>query len=152
MFKQYNRGMRYPDGGGLTAEGRAKREQVRFEAAELFAAGLTPPQVAHQLRVTRKSANLWHRAWKNGGKAALASKGPAGIAVPAGRAADRGPGVGAGTRSDRARVAGPAMDSGQDQHADRRVDRGLLHAARDLLPAASDRMVATGPDPTRGRA
>ncbi|MGW2636332.1 helix-turn-helix domain-containing protein, partial [Streptomyces sp. NPDC001348] len=26
--------MRYADGGGLTAAGRAKREAVRFEAAE----------------------------------------------------------------------------------------------------------------------
>jgi len=28
----YLRGMRYPDGGGLTADERARREQVRLEA------------------------------------------------------------------------------------------------------------------------
>ncbi|GLW46846.1 hypothetical protein Stsp02_25080 [Streptomyces sp. NBRC 14336] len=31
--------MRYADGGGLTAAGRAKREAVRFEAAEMFERG-----------------------------------------------------------------------------------------------------------------
>jgi putative transposase len=29
--------MRYPDGGGLSAQGRAKREAVRMRAAEWFA-------------------------------------------------------------------------------------------------------------------
>ncbi|TDD59847.1 transposase, partial [Actinomadura rubrisoli] len=31
--------MRYPDGGGLTGQERARREQVRLAAAEMFAAG-----------------------------------------------------------------------------------------------------------------
>jgi putative transposase len=31
--------MRYPDGGGLTAEERGRREQVRLAAAELIEAG-----------------------------------------------------------------------------------------------------------------
>jgi hypothetical protein len=31
--------MRYPDGGGLTAEDRARREQVRLAAADLIEAG-----------------------------------------------------------------------------------------------------------------
>src|SRR5258706_13921021 len=31
--------MRYPDGGGLTAQERARREQVRLAAAELIEAG-----------------------------------------------------------------------------------------------------------------
>lgn len=74
----YNRVMRYPDRGGLSAQARAKREQIRFAAADMFEQGLTPPQVAHRLRVTRKSACEWHRAWKAGGKQALASKGPGG--------------------------------------------------------------------------
>src|SRR6266568_428686 len=45
--------MRYPDGGGLTAAERARREQVRLAAAELIEAGAS-------------------------GRAALASKGPGG--------------------------------------------------------------------------
>lgn len=70
--------MRYPDGGGLTAKQRARREQVRFEAAELFTQGVTPRQVARRLRVSRKSAYAWHARWRDGGVEALRSKGPSG--------------------------------------------------------------------------
>jgi transposase len=69
--------MRYAQGGGLTAEGRARREQVRLQAGELFAHGRTDQQVAQELRVTRMSANRWHRAWAVAGTAGLRSKGPA---------------------------------------------------------------------------
>lgn len=71
--------MRYADGGGLTAAGRAKREAVRFEAAEMFGQGVRPPEVARRLRVSRKSAYAWHTAWRQGGSAALASKGAGGF-------------------------------------------------------------------------
>ncbi|MFD6904608.1 hypothetical protein [Streptomyces sp. NPDC060077] len=54
--------MRYADGGGLTAAGRAKREAVRFEAAEMFELGVRPPVAARRLRVSRKSAYAWHPA------------------------------------------------------------------------------------------
>ncbi|MFC5149915.1 transposase [Streptomyces aureoversilis] len=47
--------MRYPDGGGLTAKQRAQREQVRFEAAALFAQGVAPSLVARRLRVPARS-------------------------------------------------------------------------------------------------
>ncbi|MEU2820795.1 helix-turn-helix domain-containing protein [Streptomyces bacillaris] len=70
--------MRYADGGGLTAAGRAKREAVRFEPAEMFGQGVRPPEVARRLRVSRKSAYAWHTAWRQGGSAALASKGAGG--------------------------------------------------------------------------
>lgn len=70
--------MRYADGGGLTPTARAKREQVRFDAAGMFAAGVSPPEVARRLRVSRKSAYAWHRAWRSGGIDALASHGPGG--------------------------------------------------------------------------
>jgi putative transposase len=70
--------MRYPDGGGVTAKGRAKREAVRFEAAAMFANGVPPPEVARQLRVSKKSAYAWHRLWRAGGTQALASKGAGG--------------------------------------------------------------------------
>jgi putative transposase len=69
--------MRYPDGGGLTAKQRAQREQIRFQAAELFAQGVAP-QVARRLRVSRKSAYAWHVSWRKGGVQALESKGPSG--------------------------------------------------------------------------
>jgi len=70
--------MRYPDGGGLTAEQRARREQVRLAAAELIGAGASDREVARRFRVSRMSANRWRRALAAGGQAALASKGAAG--------------------------------------------------------------------------
>src|SRR6266516_4004357 len=51
---RYAGGMRYAEGGGLTEAERARREQVRM------------------------SVNRWRRALAAGGRAALASKGPAG--------------------------------------------------------------------------
>ena len=70
--------MRYSDGGGLTAEERARREQVRLAAAELIEAGASDREVARQFRVTRMSANRWRRALAAGGRAALASRGAGG--------------------------------------------------------------------------
>jgi putative transposase len=72
--------MRYPDGGGLTARGRSRREQVRLEAAEMFAQDADAMQIARSLRVSTKSVYQWRRAWRAGGEAALASKGPGGSA------------------------------------------------------------------------
>jgi len=40
--------MRYPDGGGLTADQRARREQVRLAAADLIEAGAGDQEVATQ--------------------------------------------------------------------------------------------------------
>ena len=72
--------MRYPDGGGLSAAGRTRREKVRQQAAQLFEHDMKPVQVAHQLRVSTKSAYQWRRRWRAGGEAALASKGAGGAA------------------------------------------------------------------------
>jgi transposase len=70
--------MRYPDGGGLTAAERARREQVRLAAADQIEAGASDREVAKRFRVTRMSANRWRRALAAGGRAALTSKGPGG--------------------------------------------------------------------------
>jgi len=70
--------MRYPDGGGLNAVGRARREKVRLQVAQLFEEDMLPVQVAHQLRVSTKSAYQWRRCWRVGGAAALASRGAGG--------------------------------------------------------------------------
>jgi transposase len=70
--------MRYPDGGGLTAAERARRERVRLAAAELIEAGAGDGEVARRLRVSRMSANRWRRALAAGGRDALASKGAGG--------------------------------------------------------------------------
>src|SRR5438067_9842751 len=70
--------MRYSQGGGLTAEDCARREQVRLEAAEWIEEGATDREVARRFRVTRMSANRWRRALAAGGRAALMSRGPGG--------------------------------------------------------------------------
>src|SRR5487761_265885 len=70
--------MRYSDGGGLTMQGRSGREQVRLQAAEMFADDAEAGQVASSLRVSTKSVYQWRRAWQAGGEAALASKGAGG--------------------------------------------------------------------------
>lgn len=71
-------GVRYPDGGGLTAEGRARRETVRLQAAELFAQQVPVAQIAKRLRVSQHAVYKWRRRWRAEGKAGLASKGPSG--------------------------------------------------------------------------
>ena len=70
--------MRYPDGGGLDAAERARREQVRLAAAEMIEAGVGDREVAKRFRVSRMSVNRWRRALTAGGREALASKGAAG--------------------------------------------------------------------------
>jgi transposase len=70
--------MRYPDGGGLRAQERARREQVRLAAAGLIEAGASDREVARRFRVSRMSVNRWRRALAAGGRAALASKGAGG--------------------------------------------------------------------------
>jgi putative transposase len=70
--------VRYGDGGGLNQAARARREQVRLRAADLFAQGVTPVEVAKRLEVSENSAYRWRRAWQAGGVAALASQGASG--------------------------------------------------------------------------
>src|SRR2546421_4496600 len=70
--------MRYPDGGGLDAAERARRERVRLAAAEMIEAGASDREIARRFRVSRMSVNRWRRALAAGGKAALASKGAGG--------------------------------------------------------------------------
>ena len=71
-------GMRYGDGGGLDQAERGRREEVRRQAAELFAAGSSALEVAGWLQVSTKSAYQWRRVWVSGGAQALASKGASG--------------------------------------------------------------------------
>ena len=51
---------------------------MRLQAAQMYEQDVSPVQVAHQLRVSTKSAYQWRRRWRAGGEAALASKGPGG--------------------------------------------------------------------------
>jgi transposase len=70
--------MRYPDSGGLTAPARAKREQVRRQAADWFAEGVPAAEVARRLRVSATAVYGWQQRWRQGGVQALASKGSPG--------------------------------------------------------------------------
>ena len=69
--------MRYGQGGGLTAEGRRRREQVRLAAVEMFEQRVSSADIAAELRVTERSVRRWRQAWVAGGAAGLASRGPA---------------------------------------------------------------------------
>ncbi|WP_323185916.1 helix-turn-helix domain-containing protein [Streptomyces sp. NBC_00378] len=70
--------MRYPDGGGLTAEQRRRREAIRMRAVDLFDEGVEVPCIARELRVSEKSVHQWRRTWGTGGREALRSRGPCG--------------------------------------------------------------------------
>ncbi|MEV8388827.1 MULTISPECIES: winged helix-turn-helix domain-containing protein [unclassified Streptomyces] len=69
--------MRYPQGGGLTAERQAFRERVRMEAVGMFAAERGSTEVAKELRVSVRSVQRWRRAWGETGEDAVRSRGPA---------------------------------------------------------------------------
>jgi transposase len=70
--------MRYSDGGGLTEQGRARREAVRRQAAGWFAEEVPVPEVARRLRVSQTAVYGWRQRWRAGGEQALASKGASG--------------------------------------------------------------------------
>ncbi|MEU5940261.1 winged helix-turn-helix domain-containing protein [Micromonospora sp. NPDC047548] len=70
--------MGYPDGGGLTAEGRARREAVRLQATAMFAQDVPVPEIAGRLRVSHNAVYVWRRRWLADGEGGLASKGPSG--------------------------------------------------------------------------
>lgn len=72
--------VRYAQGGGVDAAGRARREALRLEAAALFAEDVSAEQVAARLRVSERSAYRWKAAWSSGGTKALSSRGPLGPA------------------------------------------------------------------------
>ena len=57
---------------------RQQLQARRLRAAELFAAGIHPAEVARQLGVSRQSASTWQQRWKAGGSGALQSRGPTG--------------------------------------------------------------------------
>jgi transposase len=56
----------------------AQLEKRRLQAGKLFAKDCSAPAVARRLGVARQVAYRWKEAWEQGGRAALASKGPAG--------------------------------------------------------------------------
>ncbi|MFF8615442.1 winged helix-turn-helix domain-containing protein [Streptomyces sp. NPDC015350] len=71
--------MRYPQGGGLTAERQCKREELRLQAGERFARGEGSTSIARDLRVSVRSVQRWRHAWVQGGPQSLRSQGPASL-------------------------------------------------------------------------
>ncbi|KOV89537.1 helix-turn-helix domain-containing protein [Streptomyces sp. NRRL B-3648] len=71
--------MRYPQGGGLTAERQQCREELRLMAAERFAQGEASSVIAKALRVNVRSVQRWRQKWDEGGPRALRSQGPASL-------------------------------------------------------------------------
>ncbi|MET7458632.1 winged helix-turn-helix domain-containing protein [Streptomyces sp. NPDC005574] len=69
--------MRYADGGGLTTERRAAREEIRLEAGRRFARGDRNSVIAKDLRVSERSVEQWRRNWRESDMQGLKSKGPA---------------------------------------------------------------------------
>ena len=69
--------MRYAQGGGLTAEGRRRREQVRLEAVMRFEQRVPAAVIAAELRVSERSVRRWRQAWQAAGETGLASRGQA---------------------------------------------------------------------------
>jgi transposase len=111
--------MRYAQGGGLTAEGRRRREQVRLAAVEKFEQRVPAADIATELRVSERSVQRWRRAWEAGGAPGLASRGQAArCRLDHGQLAEL----------DRVLDAGPADAGWQDQ-------RWTLARVRDLITA-----------------
>ncbi len=71
-------GVRYAQGGGLTAAGRAARERVRLQAVERFEREEKNREVAAALRVSERSVERWRRAWREQGELGLLSAGSPG--------------------------------------------------------------------------
>src|SRR4051812_35606549 len=123
---RYAISMRYAQGGGLTAEDCARREQVRLEAAAWIEEGAIDGEVAARFRVTRMSANRWRRAlalaagrrWPPRGRAGPLPAHPG----PAGRVAGAARG-----RPGRLGLGRSVLDAGPHRRGGARAPRRGLH-------------------------
>lgn len=64
-------------GGGLTTEGRGRRELVQLAAVEKFEQRAPVADIVAELRVSERSVRRWRRVWEAGGVRGLSSKGQA---------------------------------------------------------------------------
>jgi len=78
--KIYTEDVRYADGGGLDARGRAQREAVRMQAADLLEQRIPVVEIARRLRVSVKSVCQWQQTCRRDGRDGLLSTGPSGAA------------------------------------------------------------------------
>ncbi|WP_405806486.1 MULTISPECIES: helix-turn-helix domain-containing protein [unclassified Streptomyces] len=126
---------------GCDSRDRAGPGQARYrlltprrplEAAERFRQGDENTVIAHDLRVSVRSVQRWRKAWSQDGPRALASKGPASLALLSDElfaVLEREP-----AKGPVARVAGPDVDPVADQDADRAPLSQELHRARGGRP------------------
>ncbi|GGZ25383.1 hypothetical protein GCM10010327_65100 [Streptomyces nitrosporeus] len=110
--------MRYPQGGGLSAERQQFREELRLKAAERFALGEGSTAITIDLRVSVRSVQRWRHAWAEGGPRSLRSQGPASLPRLSDQQftqleAELAKGLG------RSWLGGPALDAGPGQDGDR---------------------------------
>ncbi|WP_372412221.1 transposase [Streptomyces luteireticuli] len=68
--------MRYAQRGGYSPAEQEWCERLRLRAAELFEQGESTDAIAAEVWVTLSTVRQWHRQWREGGAAALRSKGP----------------------------------------------------------------------------
>ena len=129
--------------GGYTPAEQQRRERLRLDAAGRFARGDGTPQIAADLRVTR-TVRRWRAGWRDGGTAALRSRGP--VSRERLSPAGSGPGWSWSWGKGRWRTVrrGPAVDAGPDQDADRQAVPRRLHR-RGHLAAAAPGTVLPGP-------
>jgi len=111
--------MRYAQGGGFDAAGRARREQVRLRAVDLIDAGHGNGEIAEILRVTPKSVSLWKAQYLKGGREALVSKGHGGRQ--------------AYLTDEQVRQLAAALDQGPAAHGYEDDQRWTLARIRDLI-------------------
>ncbi|NUP52797.1 MAG: hypothetical protein HOW97_36560 [Catenulispora sp.] len=81
--------MRYAQGGGVDAAGRARRAALRMQAAEMSTEDVGVDEVARCLRVSVRSVYRWRAAFARGGTAVQIKREVAG---EAGRDVGRGSG------------------------------------------------------------
>jgi hypothetical protein len=135
--------MRYPQGGGLTAERQQFREELRLKAAERFAQGEARSAIAKDLRVSVRSVQRWRQMWAAGSAVA-----GAGVASEAEPEAVRPAGGGAGQGAGRAWLGRPALDADAGQDGDRPALPPDLHGPGCAQAPGAQRLVLPGPGPT----
>src|SRR4051794_11253659 len=132
--------MRYAQGGGLTAEERARREQVRLAAAEWIEEGASDQEVAARFRVTRMSAEQRERALR------MAMDRLAEYPTPYACAKALGPKLGVGVETLRKWILQAQVDSGDrsgpttqelDEIKRLKAEVRGLREANEILKAAS---------------
>ncbi len=62
----------------MDARGRARREAVRMQAADLLEDHIPVAEIAERLRVSRKSVYQWQQTWRQHGRDGLRSRGSSG--------------------------------------------------------------------------